>query len=373
MVQLVFVHGVATRSGDGYEQAVKNRDTLFKEILFEGRPVEIRSPQWGDLVPPVNPKVFETDSGVASFALLGETQGMGGGLNGGVMPVSDLSLASIARTNSAIALDAIFAELVETADRNGTALNASNIAAFRKATQAIYEDKTDELLGDAATDEEISFNLDKDQDNTFSIGSQIKEAIEAVTDRLRNTVSTVGFGAVRDNLSPAVALFLGDVFTYLKEGTLRSEIQAKVRADLKAAHEASKVSGEPLVLIGHSLGGVILTDMLFSPKESGLPDDLKVDALITVGSQSGLFQSVGLLIPLVPAGQLIPRPKSVLSWYNVFDPIDPLAFRADPIFSGVLDKSFDSISGLASAHTTYFKRPQFYARCRKRLQEIKVI
>lgn len=373
MVQLVFVHGVATRSGDGYEQAVKNRDKLFREILFEGFQVEIRSPQWGDLVPPVNPEVFKTDSGVNTFNLSIDTQSMGGGLNGGGAHLNDLSLASVAGTNSSIALDAIFAELVETVDRSGKALDAANIAAFRKATQAIYENKTDELLGGAATDAEIAFNLDQDQDNTYGIGSQIKDAIEAVTDRLRNTVSTVGFGAVRDSLSPAVALFLGDVFTYLKEGTLRSEIQAKVCADIKAAHEASKVSEEPLVLIGHSLGGVILTDMLVSPKKSGLPEDLKVDALITVGSQPGLFQSFGLLAPLVPAGQLIPRPKSVHSWYNVFDPIDPLAFRANPIFSDVLDKSFDSITGLASAHTTYFKRPQFYARCRNRLQEIKVI
>ena len=65
---------------------------------------------------------------------------------------------------------------------------------------------------------------------------------------------------------------------------------------------------------------------------------------------------------------LTPKPASVGAWYNVFDPIDPLAFRADPIFSGVTDFMFDSITGLASAHTTYFKRPQFYARCRYRLQ-----
>lgn len=373
MVQLVFVHGVATRSGDGYEQAVKNRDKLFREILFEGIQVEIRSPQWGDLVPPVNPEVFKTDSGVDTFNLSIDTHSMGGGLNGGGAHISDLSLASVAGINSAIALDAVFAELVETADRKGEELDAANIAAFRKVTKAIYEYRTDELLGNATTDEEIAFNLNQDEDITYGIASQIKDAIDAVTDRLRNTVSTVGFGAVRDSLSPAVALFLGDVFTYLKEGTLRSEIQAKVRADIMAAHEASKVRKEPLVLIGHSLGGVILADMLVSSKQSGLPDDLKADALITVGSQPGLFQSIGLLAPLVPPGKLIPRPKQVHSWYNVFDPIDPLAFRANPIFSDVLDKSFDSITGLASAHTTYFKRPQFYARCRKRLQEINVI
>ncbi|MGZ6317053.1 MAG: hypothetical protein ACXWNQ_07315, partial [Anaerolineales bacterium] len=273
----------------------------------------------------------------------------------------------------AIALDAIFAELVERADQTNTALDVSDIEAFRQVAQAMTEDKTDKLIDGAATDDEIAFNLGKHQDNTYGIGSNIRDAISAVTDRLRNTVSTVGFGAVRDSLSPAVALFLGDVFTYLKDGELRSAIQAKVRADILAAHKASKASKAPLVLIGHSLGGVILTDMLASQAESGLPDDLEVRVLITVGSQPGLFQSVGVLAPVAPAGQLFLRPQSVANWYNVFDPIDPLAFRADPIFSGVEDLSFDSITGLASAHTTYFKRPQFYARCRVRLQEIGLI
>jgi hypothetical protein len=373
MVQLVFVHGVATRSGDGYAQAVQNRDALFKDILFEGQPVKIRSPQWGDLVPPIDPRVFETANGITSFSLAVQPQGMGGGLAGGAGPAGDLSLASIAEQNSIVVLDAIFAELVETADRTGIALSASDIAAFRQATRAMADNKTDALLDGAATDDEIAFNLGKSQTGSFGIGSKIKDAIDAVANHLRNAVSTVGFGAVRDSVSPAVAFFLGDVFNYLKEGDLRSAIQAKVRADVLAAHEAAKASGAPLVLVGHSLGGVIVTDMLESPRESGLPDDLKVSALITVGSQSGLFQSAGVLSLKAPAGQLIPRPRSVANWFNVFDPIDPLAFRADPIYTDVDDFSFNSITGLASAHTTYFKRPQFHARCRKRLQDLGLI
>src|SRR3546814_5709195 len=61
MVQLVFVHGVATRSGPTLVRAVENRNTLFREIAFAGMDVNILSPTWGDAVPSNNPKVFGTD------------------------------------------------------------------------------------------------------------------------------------------------------------------------------------------------------------------------------------------------------------------------------------------------------------------------
>src|SRR3546814_6659330 len=102
--------------------------------------------------------------------------------------------------------------------------------------------------------------------------------------------------------------------------------------------------------------------MLQDPQGAGLPADLRVEALFTVGSQPGLFRSVGALGGATGPGGHTPKPACVNAWFNVFDPIDPLAFRADPIFSGVQDLAFDSVTGLVSAHTTYFERPQFYAR-----------
>src|SRR3546814_10391830 len=69
MVQLVFVHGVATRSGPTLVRAVENRNTLFREIAFAGMDVNILSPTWGDAVPSINPKVFGTDEKVRSFSL----------------------------------------------------------------------------------------------------------------------------------------------------------------------------------------------------------------------------------------------------------------------------------------------------------------
>ncbi len=365
MAQLVFVHGVATRPGAGYEQAEANRNTLLQRVVFRDTKVHIRSPLWGDLVPAADPEVFDTAKVTASFSLGGEPEG-GGLMGGGEEASAGDGTATVAQANAATAIDAVFAQLVERADAAGELLDESDIAAFVQATDALAAGSAAKLIGSAGSDDEVAFALGTDA-GSYSIGGRIRDAVGAVTDRVRNTASTLAFGTVRGTLSPAVAFFLGDVFAYLNGGSLREQIRTRVRDALLAAH-AARGPGEPLIVVCHSMGGVILLDMLTDP-QAGLPGDLRIDALFTVGSQPGLFQSLGALTGGVAPGGLRPRPAAVQLWYNVFDPIDPLAFRADPVFADVRDVEFDSITGLASAHTTYFKRPQFYARFRYRLQE----
>ena len=368
MVQLVFVHGVATRSDGSYAQGVANRDTLFRKIAFEGRDLTIYSPLWGDHVPRIEPKVFGTDEGVGSFSIgAAATSGQMGGLGGAAAAATGGDLAAVARQNATVAIDAAFAQVLETADRAGRPLTAEELAAFRQAVEAIEQNAAPAKVDGAATDAELAKSLGSVGSASFGIGNSLAKAVSAVTDRIRNTASTVAFGSVRDFISPAVGLFLGDVFAYLHQGSLRDRIQEVIRADLICAHEASKGEGGPVVVIGHSMGGVILVDMLQDLDAARLPADLRVAALFTVGSQPGLFKSLGVLAGAAGPDGRTPRPPCVAAWINVFDPIDPLAFRADPLYSGVEDLVFDSITGLASAHTTYFSRPQFHARFRKRL------
>ena len=379
MVQLVFVHGVATRSGSSYTQSVANRDTLFHEIAFKGRNLTIYSPLWGNHVPRIEPKVFDTDKGVdgskgvGSFSIHAVASGQMGGLGVTAVPSTGGDVAAVARQNATVAMDAVFAQVLETADHTGQPLTAEQLVVFRKAVEAIEQDAAPARVDRAATDADLAKSLGSVGDSSFGIVRSLGDAVSAVTDRIRNTASTVAFGAVRDFISPAVGLFLGDVFAYLQEGDLRNRIQETVRKDLLRAHEASKAGGGPVVVIGHSMGGVILADMLQDLSAAGLPADLKVAALFTVGSQPGLFRSVGLLAGAVGSDGRTPRPPCVAAWFNVFDPIDPLAFRANPLYSDVEDLVFDSITGLASAHTTYFSRPQFYARFRKRLSTLGII
>jgi hypothetical protein len=47
-----------------------------------------------------------------------------------------------------------------------------------------------------------------------------------------------------------------------------------------------------------------------------------------------------------------------------------LSFSCGKIFAGVEDLEFDNVAGLLEAHSAYFKRPSFYQRLRKRLNEL---
>ncbi|MFM7403031.1 MAG: hypothetical protein ACKO1N_02815 [Erythrobacter sp.] len=391
MTRLVFVHGVATRSGPEYAQSVANRDALFKKVLFEDWDLAIHTPLWGDLVPEIPVEVFDTGK-VASAFTLGAGSGsvtMGVGLgnsnSGGAATFGDtLTLAEFARSNPNAAIDALFVELLECFDRKKQAIPQAELDSFAEATKAISIDLAAgdaqissggarAKFGQAGSDQSLREALGKRADGTASYGvvSAIGNAIGTVTSRMRNIASRVAVDPLVDLVRPSVGFFLGDVFAYLNDGNLQSAIRAKILEELLGAYEA-KSPNEKLVVIGHSLGGVILVDILSSPQKFGLPGDFRIDTLLTVGSQPGLFQALGLFVE-PEVHEKTPRPPGVAAWFNVFDPIDPLAFRCEPVFADVKDLRFDSITGVASAHTTYFKRPQFYARARKRLLELGVI
>lgn len=376
MAQLVFVHGVATRDTPEYRAAIANRDMLFRELLFTGSNVDILSPIWGQFVPAIDQGVFETDHGVTTYSLnVGDTTGLGGGVAGGGADGSagDVTIGAIGKQDPVAALDAICSEIADRAAREQRDLQPKELLAFQKAAELIANDRAGEIFAGDASSSSIADLLTADAPAEFGIGSSILDAVNKVTDYVRNAVSTLGFDAVRGKLSPAVGLFLGDVFVYLREGEIRQKIRAELRVMLTKAYEAAKAGKGPLVIVGHSMGGVILVDMLTNPGASQLPADLSVDALLTVGSQPGFFATLDLLAHNPPHGSPRRRPDCVKHWLNVFDPIDPLAFRTDMIFKDAEDFAFNSVTGITEAHSKYFQRPQFYGRSRKRLRELKVL
>jgi hypothetical protein len=377
MHQLVFVHGVNTRKDGNYDLELGNRDALFKQTAWAGSPLNVRNPYWGDLaahfshdlacLPSKGPKsaTFSLTGAVMTPAAVAQTQ----------------PLSTLAAIDFGAAVDAIFVAMIEKAEAAGKPLTPEQIAKFRAAGDyAVNNDATPPpwTIG-AATDQVIVAELRKRVEAgapaTFGLGDDIADAAKALADRARNLVSSGVAPMIRDGASPLVARFLGDVFVYLYgEGasSSRVKIRAAISNEINAAAADAKNQGGKLVLIGHSLGGVVLCDMLGDPA-FGLDPGIKVDLLATVGSQPGLFQEMGLLGTVVQGPQKAPHAPAVDVWWNVYDPVDLLSFRCEPIFQDVHDFEFSSATGLIDAHTSYFKRPRFYARLRQRLKDIGIV
>jgi pimeloyl-ACP methyl ester carboxylesterase len=139
---------------------------------------------------------------------------------------------------------------------------------------------------------------------------------------------------------------------------------------LRIAQDARTSLDSKLIVVGHSLGGVISYDILtyFNP-------NIQVDVLVTVGSQVALFEEMALyrasrpeFVP-DPATDRIARPPNVKRWLNVIDLNDVFSFRAEGVFEGVKDFRYATGYGVMSAHSGYFRRSSFYERLGGRLAQ----
>ena len=148
---------------------------------------------------------------------------------------------------------------------------------------------------------------------------------------------------------------LGDILLYERRGDdILAAIEGRI-LELTA-------DGQPIVVLGHSLGGIMLVDLLSRVRAAG---PLLVAKLVTVGSQSPIlfkFDALGTLRPLV--AQAGGRPY--VPWLNVFDRNDFLSFCASRAFPGVTAgiEDFEVISGVPfpDAHGAYFRQPAFYEK-----------
>ncbi|MGW1209792.1 alpha/beta fold hydrolase [Streptomyces sp. NPDC002499] len=146
----------------------------------------------------------------------------------------------------------------------------------------------------------------------------------------------------RRALTEAAHPAAGDILRYLSRGDA-------VRADLRTL-----VAGlePPVVLIGHSLGGIIALDTLIVTR---IP---QVRLLVTAGSQAPFLYESGSLPSLEhPA----PLPPHVPAWLNLYDPRDLLGYLGGELFRGrVTDVAVDSKQPFPAAHSAYWTNPAVY-------------
>lgn len=376
---LVFVHGVATRQTDRYKEEVRQRDQLFQRLIMDDDRA-IFDPDWG--------------SGAVKFAKMGWVPRRGAAEpfafgTARLGPGGPSAAAIIAGQDVEQAIDLAFGAMLAVSAEESRDLTDEQLAAFDAAVAylEVGPDRTAFAPGDTdaqfakALQGELSPLLPTAPGEAMGakdIFAGIGRALKALTDPLRNVGSDAVLGLIRTPLSNQVALFLGDIFVYLRwretdgaAGTY-NRIFKPIIEDLAAAN-AARAPGQKLVVVAHSLGAVILYDLLTDPRAlaeiARISDQpLEIDHLVTVGAQPGLFADMGLYDRTPDADGKLDRPVCVRDWMNIYDFTDVLSFRTTPFFNGVEDFEFDNVSGALEAHTAYFQRPGFYRRLRKRLK-----
>ena len=316
---LVFVHGVATRSSAERAAEIAQRDALFREITFRNDAVEVFNPDWGK-----NAVSFTT--GMPWLPDPDKLQPFAAGdaslLDGAARNVG---LGRIAKVDGAQAVDltvlAALEEAVDAGDKSGRpAVAADKELVLLARTAADYlaplmPDTTAAPKGIAElaveTDQDFADALDAEFQllaradvQAFGIGDKLRQAVGALADWIGNGVSDAALRAKRRSLSQGVALFLGDIFVYLRQRQVAGPTGTAARLfepillDLIQAAKAKRAEREPFVVVGHSLGGVLLYDMLTDPICLGrLMDEVpgfRIDLWLTVGSQPGFFADLGL-------------------------------------------------------------------------------
>ncbi|OZY86066.1 hypothetical protein CBP51_03270 [Cellvibrio mixtus] len=197
----------------------------------------------------------------------------------------------------------------------------------------------------------------------------IREIVNRIANAPGDAISALGIKLARESAHSVASQFIGDVFTYLNErGRLGNEgaIVKKIVKSLRDANDRKQSGDDKLVVIGHSLGGVILYDIL-----THFAQDVTVDIFITVGSQVALFEEMSLYRKPVddPRPNRLERPQNIKKWLNVYDTNDIFSFRMSGVFDGVDDYRFDTGYGILASHGGYFERPSFYKRLAARLKE----
>lgn len=417
---LVFVHGVNVRKGPAYERELAFRNRHFVDVFYEqlGREVSpdaIFSPYWGDLGANLSPELPFLPRG--DYELLWRKRGNEQvALPEAEHPVevqaeSKTPLLDIARQAS---VDEVIDLLWEIAERemfesgieqrhsqeemDALAHRALNFAHSAEGQQWLDSLKSDdELLArlsellhgessstkDAerisgklsdiirASGQRLGVRLNEVRRKRQNLTSRIEEEISHTRLRLRQSLVATTAHVLNEPLRAIFhaqcALLIGDAFAYFSsrgDDNTAAPIAQRIINELKQASELAQRNGEELIVIGHSMGGVILCDLV-----TCYAKDIPIDVLITVGSQFPLFADLGMFPGVNGCPQPIQRPTQVKHWLNIFDPHDFLGYPASHLFSGISDFHLPTYAIGASAHADYFNRRSFYFHLARRMAD----
>lgn len=143
----------------------------------------------------------------------------------------------------------------------------------------------------------------------------------------------------RGTLMDPITTFAADITYYLRHGQ-------EVRDFL-----ADRILGlrPPVVVVGHSLGGVAAVDLLSGRQQPA------VALLVTIGSQAPYLYLTDSMEYLRPASSSV---SPFLPWLNIYDVKDLLSFCAERVFPGIKgihDVAVDARVPFPESHSAYWE------------------
>jgi hypothetical protein len=186
---------------------------------------------------------------------------------------------------------------------------------------------------------------------------KVKEALS------KAVIGGVGIiGTTMGELSGPIARWLSEQFAKRRTALMQQHIlvaadvlayqrhSAQIRAHVRKEIQDLK---PPRLILGHSLGGIILVDTLFG--EDAVPIDVAL--LVTFGSQSPLLQALEAFGTVAPGS---------IPWLNIWNRFDFVSFLASGLWPGkVKDEEIATDLGFPEAHGAYYDSPEFYTRIRE--------
>lgn len=396
---VIFVHGVNNRLGPSYDAGVKVKSAYLKTCLAGttingksfGQVGESAFPYWGDLATTFAWNMASLPSGemealgtVAEADLRAILAVVRDALPEGV---TKEPLLGLARRDFRQAVEVI-ATLALGQTPSGL---EDEVAEFVIASQAYAATHPNPpWLANTTTDSQLLGNLNLAISQEGGIQAQglgdVINAVKTASVKLKDAAlglvgsavnkagdfaSTKLLGWSRESLNANLGRFFGDVFLYFdgrgEKGT-PGKIPQRILDGIDAAIAAAP-AGEPLVIMGHSLGGVISFDLLghFRP-------DLQVDLFISVGSQVAHFEEIKLFKtsdPDVKAPAKAKTPANIRHWINIYDEVDIFSYACDRVFDRVdVDGRYDTRTYVIKAHGEYFNQARFYERLRARIDQL---
>jgi hypothetical protein len=239
--------------------------------------------------------------------------------------------------------------------------SATDLDLVDAIARAIVAKALSEARGEIGTGPDALFLLEERRKLVFEVATSFSPQkaglggwlFDKVKDLAEAQATAYGRGR-RHELMQGISSGMGDILLYQRRGC---EILAAIENKIKEI----SINDANIVLVGHSLGGIMLVDLL---SNATIAQPLGVRKLVTVGSQAPMLYKFDALETLRP-----PRGTPPFSWLNFFDRNDFLSFCASRAFPKsshqIIDFEINSGICFPESHGAYFRIPTFFKRLAK--------